>query len=105
MKYNTISYLIGEGFKNLFKNISDIRRSGSAALDLCYVAAGRLDGFLERSLKPWDYTAGSIILQEAGGTITDWDNKEIDYAKNSDILCSNGKMHQDIVDLVRTSVN
>ena len=55
-----------------FLNVSRaVRRLGSAALDLCYVAAGRLDGFWEQSLHPWDIAAGALIVQEAGGRVTD----------------------------------
>ena len=57
-------------FLEVFQKSLDIRRSGSAALDLAYVACGRLDGFFEKNLKPWDFAAGSVILEEAGGQIT-----------------------------------
>lgn len=56
--------------RRVFETYADIRRSGSAALDICYVACGRLDGYYELILQPWDYAAGSCILQEAGGYIT-----------------------------------
>lgn len=55
--------------KSVFLRCGDVRRSGSAALDLCYVAAGRADGFFEGVLSPWDYAAASVILREAGATI------------------------------------
>ncbi len=66
-------------FYNIFMNCADFRRTGSAALDLCYVACGRQHAYLEQNLKPWDYSGASIILREAGGTITDWGNKELPY--------------------------
>lgn len=59
-------------FKRMIIQVQGIRRAGAAAVDLCYVAAGRLDGFWEQGLKPWDTAAGSIILQEAGGIISDY---------------------------------
>ena len=73
-------------FYNIFMNCADFRRTGSAALDICYVACGRQHAYLEQNLKPWDYSGASIILREAGGTITDWGNKELPYLANSDIL-------------------
>ena len=72
--------------KALYRASLDIRRSGSAALDICYVACGRQHAYLEQNLKPWDYSGASIILREAGGVITDWGNKELPYLANSDIL-------------------
>ncbi len=63
-------------FKNIFNKVSDMRRAGSAALDLAYLACGRCEGFFEIGLSPWDMAAGEIIIKEAGGVITDfggWD--------------------------------
>jgi myo-inositol-1(or 4)-monophosphatase len=59
-------------FKNVLFKVSDLRRAGSAALDLAYLAAGRCEGFFEIGLSPWDIAAGSIIIEEAGGVITDF---------------------------------
>lgn len=59
-------------FRELFVRVSDMRRAGSAALDLAYVAAGRLDGFWELGLSPWDIAAGELLIAEAGGRTTDW---------------------------------
>ena len=63
-------------FEKLFLQVSGIRRSGSAALDLAYVAAGRVDGFWEIGLKPWDIAAGMVLINEAGGIVTDFWGKE-----------------------------
>lgn len=75
-------------FRRIFEQCADFRRTGSAALDLCYVASGRTSAFLEENLKPWDYSAGSLILTEAGGIITDWKGEELPFLKNSDILAA-----------------
>ena len=64
-----------ELLKKMIVRAQGIRRLGSAALDLCYVAAGRLDGFWEESLKPWDTGAGDFILREAGGNLTTFEGK------------------------------
>lgn len=65
----------------------DLRRFGSAALDLAYVACGRSGGYLEPNLKPWDIAAGILLIEEAGGVITDLRGRKIDPTKNADILC------------------
>lgn len=72
-----------------------LRRAGSAALDLVYVACGRFDGFWEINLSPWDIAAGALIIEEAGGRVTDmWGNP--DYLKSGDILASNGLIHKEL---------
>ena len=81
----------------------DVRRLGSAALDLCWVAAGRLEGYWEDNLNPWDVGAGLLILQEAGGKATNWHGKKFkkleDYGKT--ILASNGKIHRQMLALMQ----
>jgi len=73
-----------------------VRRGGSAALDLCYVACGRVDGFYEENLKPWDTAAGLIIVTEAGGKITTFDGSPYDiYSPN--ILASNSRLHSNLL--------
>ncbi|RMH33648.1 MAG: inositol monophosphatase [Nitrospirae bacterium] len=76
-----------------------VRRTGSAALDLCYVACGRFDGFWERKLNPWDTAAGLVIVQEAGGLVTNWNGGPFSiYDKQ--ILASNGKIHQAMIEVL-----
>jgi myo-inositol-1(or 4)-monophosphatase len=80
--------------------VQGLRRTGSAALDLCYVACGRLDGFFEENLKPWDTAAGLLIVSEAGGRITTFDGGAYDiYAPN--ILVSNGVLHDQMLSLLK----
>ena len=76
-----------------------VRRLGSAALDLCYVACGRFDGFWEQNLKPWDKAAGAIIATEAGAVITDFSNQPFSI-NQKEILVSNGKIHQEMLSLL-----
>ncbi|MDR0310525.1 MAG: inositol monophosphatase [Acidobacteriota bacterium] len=72
-----------------------VRRGGSAALDLCYVAAGRLDGFWEHNLRPWDCAAGYLAVREAGGIVTDYSgNQGSIYV--SETLASNGRIHEEM---------
>jgi len=78
-----------------------IRRAGAAALDLAYVAAGRLDGFWELKLKPWDVAAGVLLVREAGGSVTTFDGTAYDIF-NDRILASNGLIHAEMADLLTT---
>jgi myo-inositol-1(or 4)-monophosphatase len=73
-----------------------VRRAGSAALDLCYVACGRYDGFWEFNLNPWDTAAGVLIAQEAGGTVTDFAGGEFDISSRQ-VLATNGLIHSSMV--------
>lgn len=70
-----------------------LRRTGSAALDLCYVAAGRFDGFWEVRLNPWDMAAGSVIAREAGGRLTDFSGKDLSIY-GQELVASNGQIHE-----------
>ncbi len=73
-----------------------IRRAGAAALDLAYVAAGRLDGFWELKLKPWDVAAGTLLVLEAGGRVTTFDGSAYDVFNNR-IVASNGLIHEEMI--------
>lgn len=73
-----------------------VRRLGSAALDLCYVAAGRLDGFYEQFLQPWDLAAGALIVQEAGGMVTGIAGGTFDV-RSGGVLATNGRIHSEAV--------
>jgi len=77
-----------------------IRRPGSAALDLCYVACGIFDGFWEQDLQPWDIAAGTVIVQEAGGSVTDFSGASLDINKK-EILASNGLIHDQMIKLLK----
>ncbi|MGX2042184.1 inositol monophosphatase family protein [Methylocaldum sp. MU1018] len=79
--------------RDLMKDTAGIRRAGSAALDLAYVAAGRLDGFWEIGLKKWDMAAGLLMIQEAGGIVTDLEGKD-KYFESGNVLTANPKLHQ-----------
>ena len=86
-------------FKNIYSKTRGVRRLGAAALDLCFVAMGRFEGFYEFNLKPWDICAGSIIAQEAGAKVTDWNNKELPFSGQR-ILATNGKIHNELVNIL-----
>ncbi len=86
-------------FQKVFEHSLDIRRSGSAALDLAYVACGRTDGYFERNLKPWDFAAGTLLVEEAGGCVTTVRMGPLDFLKNQDILATNGSIHEELGEL------
>lgn len=80
-----------------------VRRTGSAALDLCYVASGRLDGFWEMNLSPWDTAAGWLMVKEAGGNVTDFKGGLFSiYSK--EILASNGRIHDEMVNIIQRGI-
>jgi myo-inositol-1(or 4)-monophosphatase len=87
--------------KALFCATEDVRRGGSAELDICYVACGRTDCYIELNLKPWDFCAGMLILEEAGGRLTDENNQTPLPYQNADIVCSNGLIHEELLMLLR----
>ena len=87
-------------FNHFLTRAQAIRRCGSAALDLCYVDCGRFDGFWELKLKPWDVAAASLIVQEAGGLLTDFNNKEFSIYSH-ETLGTNGLIHQQMLDVLR----
>ncbi len=86
-------------FETFLKRCRDIRRLGSAALDLSYVAAGRFDGFWEWQLKPWDTAAGWLIVEEAGGRVSDFDGRNYD-PWSPRILATNGSVHTEALALL-----
>ena len=79
--------------------VQGIRRTGSAALDLAYVACGRVDGFWEFGLKPWDVAAGALIVEEAGGHVSNIDGSPLDLA-GAQIVASNGQLHQQMMEVL-----
>ena len=90
-----------ERFIAFLKEARAIRRLGSAAIDFCYIANGAFDGFWEVSLHPWDICAGKLIVEEAGGIVTDFDGNKIDiYSKR--ILATNSFVHQKMIDVMRS---
>jgi len=87
-------------FANFATRVQAIRRCGSAALDLCYVACGRFDGFWELKLSPWDVAAGILIVEESGGHVTDFQGETASiYGK--DLLASNGLIHEQMIQILK----
>ncbi len=84
----------------VFARCIDLRRGGSAALDLCHVACGRLTGFFERELRPWDFAAGIVILTEAGARVTTFGGDAPSLARPDSILASNGLIHDEMLGIL-----
>ncbi|MBU0481584.1 MAG: inositol monophosphatase [Proteobacteria bacterium] len=87
-------------FGKVLPKVRDIRRAGAAALDLAYVACGRLDGFWEMDLKPWDTAAGVLMVEEAGGRVTDFAGSVNWTPYMPEVVASNGRIHLDLVSML-----
>jgi myo-inositol-1(or 4)-monophosphatase len=98
-KYLLKDYL--KAFESIFTESIGVRRMGAAAVDMAYVAAGRFEGFWEIGLKPWDMAAGTLIIEEAGGTVTDFWGKGY-FLNNAHIIASNGKVHAELADKIQS---
>lgn len=88
--------LAGRAFarmRTLYDRCQDVRRLGYASLDLCWVAGGRLDGYVEDFLQPWDYAAGLLVVEEAGGRVTAPDGAPLSLTRGGGVLASNGHLH------------
>jgi len=87
-------------FKRITEETAGIRRPGAAALDLAYVAAGRLDGFWEFGLSPWDMAAGTLVIIEAGGLVSDFAGED-NYLFTGNVVCGTPKVHEQLLALVQ----
>ena len=87
------------GLQKIMAEVAGIRRMGAASLDLVYVAAGRFDGYWEKNLKIMDLAAGSLIVKEAGGSVTDFGGKD-DYLKSGKIVATNFKIHDKLLSMI-----
>lgn len=98
LPYNSDAYrpVIHRLIDTFYGRCASIRMIGSAALALCYVAAGSLDGYVERYIGQWDYMAGALIVTEAGGRVTDH-TAQADFTRGNSIVASNGIIHQDLL--------
>lgn len=87
-------------FRDFVLAARGVRRDGAAALDLCYVACGRFDAYWELGLSPWDMAAGSLILREAGGMLSDFEGRVLSL-EGRDMLASNGRLHPAMLEGIR----
>jgi myo-inositol-1(or 4)-monophosphatase len=91
------------GIQELGRNVRGIRSLGAAALEMAYVACGRLSAYMQWRLSPWDFGAGALIVAEAGGTVTQMDGAPVDITQASSVVCSNGKIHDAVLGCLRVT--
>jgi len=89
-------------YNQIFELCSDFRRTGSAALDLAYVAAGRFDAYWDCGLKPWDTAAGALMVREAGGYVSDFQGDSL-YFETGEIIAGARKVYPDLLQLIKSS--
>lgn len=87
-------------FLKVYEHAQDIRRLGSAALELAYTACGRQGGYFEAYLNPWDYAAGMLLVEEAGGKVSDWNGHALNPTQGSQVIGTNGAIHQELLSLL-----
>ena len=104
LPYNSDAYkpTIKRLIDAFYGNVGSIRMCGSAAMALCYVAAGRLDGYAERYIGQWDFMAGSLIVMEAGGMVTDYSGSS-DFTQGNSVIATNGIIQNDLLKVVNTT--
>ena len=104
LPYNSDAYkpVIKKLIERFYGNVGSIRMIGSAAMALCYVAAGRLDAYAERYIGQWDYMAGALIVMEAGGRVTDYGGSD-DFTHGDSVVATNGKVHETLLEAVRNA--
>ena len=98
LPYNSDAYrpVIHTLIDRFYGHAASVRMMGSAAMALCYVAAGRLDGYMEQYIGRWDYMAGALIVQEAGGHVTDFEG-QADFTQGNSVVASNGLIHEHLL--------
>ena len=101
LPYNSDAYkpTIKRLIDSFYGNVGSIRMCGSAAMALCYVACGRLDGYAEQYIGQWDYMAGSLIVMEAGGVVTDYAGSE-DFTQGNSVVATNGVIQDDLLRVI-----
>ncbi|MBQ2210610.1 MAG: inositol monophosphatase [Prevotella sp.] len=104
LPYNSDAYkpVIQRLINHFYGSVGSIRMIGSAAMALCYVAAGRLDAYAERYIGQWDYMAGALIVKEAGGRMTNYEGKDY-FMQGDNVVATNGVIHQDLLEGIRLS--
>lgn len=94
-----------EHFTDILKIGIPVRRIGAAALELAYIASGRIDGFFEVGLAPWDCAAGKLLVEEAGGIVTHWDQLPFNIHSHRPIFASNGHIHSTVQSILNRTVS
>lgn len=90
-------------FEAALRRFEDLRRAGSASLDLAWTAAGVFDGYFEQALGPWDVAAGALLVREAGGVVTDWSGDDRAWLTSGDIVVGSPAVHAELLELTRAT--
>lgn len=101
-QYIDESFALG---KEVFRGCLDIRRVCSSALAIAYVAAGKINGYFERSIKPWDYAAATLMLEECGAKCSDWEGRPIQYKKASSFVCGTPCVYEYMMNIIEKHSN
>lgn len=103
LPYNSDAYrpVIHHLIDSFYGRAASVRMMGSAAMALCYVAAGRLDGYVEKYIGQWDFMAGALMVREAGGCVTDYDG-QADFTQGNSVVATNGVVHQEMLEEVKS---
>lgn len=97
-QYTDESFLLG---REVFRSCLDLRRICSSALTISFVADGRINGYFERSIKPWDYAAATLVLEECGGICTDWEGNPVPFDRPSSFVCGTPKAHAFLMETIQ----
>ena len=97
-QYPDESFLLG---REVFRSCLDLRRICSSALTISFVADGRINGYVERSIKPWDYAAATLVLEECGGICTDWEGNPVPFDRPSSFVCGTPKAHAFLMETIQ----
>ena len=98
--YKELAKVNFERFARIYARCQDMRRTGSAAFDFAYTACGRVGGYFEEKLQPWDFAAGTLLVTEAGGKVTDFEGNPVDLLHQGRVLATNGKLHEELMSLL-----
>lgn len=100
-QYTDESFLLG---REVFRSCLDLRRICSSALTISFVADGRINGYFERSIKPWDYAAATLVLEECGGICTDWEGNPVPFDRPSSFVCGTPKAHAFLMETIQKCI-
>lgn len=102
LPYNSEAYspVVKHLIETFYGRAASVRMMGSAAMALCYVAEGKLDGYMEKYIGRWDYMAGALIVQEAGGCVTDYEGND-DFTQGNSVVATNSVIHQELLQAVK----
>lgn len=97
----SFSPFVQKMYSKLYGNVCSLRNLGSAETELCYVACGRFDVYIEALIKPWDVSAGALILMQAGGKVSDFDGNDNKWQSGDELVATNGLVHKQMIEIIK----